>query len=43
MDDANKKAYNILLTQGADAAVKHMFNPSGDRELSYSEMRSRFG
>ena len=43
MNDVNKKAYNILTTQGTDAAVKHMFNPSGERVLRYAEMRGMYG
>ena len=43
MDEKNKKAALIMKTQGTDAAVKHMFNPTGDRELSYAEMRTRYG
>jgi len=45
MDNNNKKAYNVLKNQGADAAIEHMFkdpqNP--DRKLSYSEMRYYYG
>jgi len=43
LDDLNKEALKILQTKGQEEAVKFMFNPTGDRPLSYSEMRSRFG
>ena len=43
LDDLNKEALKILQTKGEEEAVKFMFNPTGDRPLSYSEMRSRFG
>ena len=43
MDDLNKQALNILQTKGQDEAIKFMFNPTGDKPLSYAEMRYRFG
>jgi len=43
MDDDNKKALLILETKGLDEAAKHMMNPTGDKPLSYAEMRERFG
>ena len=43
LDDLNKEALKILQSKGQEEAVKFMFNPTGDRPLSYSEMRSRFG
>lgn len=43
LDDLNKEALKILQTKGEEEAVKFMFNPTGDRPLSYSEMRTRFG
>tara|TARA_B110000211_G_C13806614_1_gene432996 strand:+ start:394 stop:687 length:294 start_codon:yes stop_codon:yes gene_type:complete len=42
MDEDNKKALNVMKTEGVDAAVKHMFTDSG-RQLSYAEMRMRYG
>lgn len=42
MDEDNKKALNVMKTEGMDAAVKHMFTASG-RQLSYAEMRMRYG
>ena len=43
MNDENAKAYEILNKEGSKAAVKHMFNPTGKRQLTYAEMRMRFG
>ena len=43
MDKANQKAMDIMKTEGTEAAVKHMFNPTGKRQLSYAEMRSIYG
>jgi len=43
MTPENAKAVSIMRTEGGDAAVKYMFNPTGKRQLSYAEMRSRFG
>lgn len=44
MDDANKKATDVMAEQGMEAAVKHMFTDQNTgRTLSYAEMRSRYG
>ena len=44
MDDLNKKAMDVMATQGMDAAVKHMFTDQDTgRQLSYGEMRMRYG
>ena len=44
MDDLNKKAMNVMSTQGMGAAVKHMFTDQDTgRQLSYGEMRMRYG
>lgn len=43
MTPENAKALNIMRTEGSDAAVKYMFNPTGKRQLSYAEMRMMFG
>tara|TARA_B110000879_G_scaffold132800_1_gene174014 strand:- start:10 stop:261 length:252 start_codon:yes stop_codon:yes gene_type:complete len=44
MDEDNKKALNVMKTEGADAAVKHMFtDQETGQQLSYSEMRMRYG
>jgi len=44
MDKRNQKALEVLVNEGSDAAVKHMFTDDvTGRQLSYSEMRSRYG
>ena len=43
MNEENKKALKILIEKGGDQAVKHMFNPTGEKQLSYAEMRERYG
>ncbi len=43
MDDANKKALNVWITNGPDAAVKHMFTGTTGEKLTYLEMRERYG
>ena len=44
MDDNNKKAANILKTEGIESAVKHMFiDKKTGNKLSYGEMRARYG
>ena len=43
MDEENKKAINTLITEGDDAFIKHVFNPTGKKPLTYSEMREKFG
>ena len=44
MDDANKKATDVMAEQGIEAAVEHMFtDQQTGRKLSYGEMRSMYG
>ena len=44
MDDANKKALDVMQNEGMEAAVKHMFtDQESGRQLSYGEMRMRYG
>ena len=44
IDEDNKKALNVMKTEGMDAAVKHMFtDQETGRQLSYPEMRMRYG
>ena len=43
MTPENAKAIHILKTKGSEKAVEYMFNPTGERQLSYAEMRSMFG
>ena len=40
MDDANKKAADVLEKDGADAAAKYMMNMAGG---DYARMRSMYG
>ena len=41
--ELNKQAINMLVEEGPEKAVNFMFNPTGERQLSYAEMRARFG
>ena len=44
MDDANKKALDVMQNEGVEAAIKHMFTDQvSGRQLSYGEMRMRYG
>ena len=43
MDEANKKVLLILETEGQEAALKAMFTGERGQQLSYSEMRARYG
>ena len=44
MDKRNQKALEVLVNEGSEAAVKHMFTDDvAGGQLSYSEMRSRYG
>lgn len=44
MDATNQEALHVLKNKGCDAAVKFMFtDQETGRELSYSEMRARYG
>ena len=44
MDEPNKKALDVMATEGMEAAVKHMFtDQESGRQLSYGEMRMRYG
>ena len=44
MDETNKKALDVMKNKGMDAAIKHMFtDQESGRQLSYSEMRMRYG
>ena len=44
MDEPNKKALEVMANEGMNAAVKHMFtDQESGRQLSYAEMRSRYG
>lgn len=44
MDNTNKKAMDVLQTKGMNAAIDYMFkDPDTGRQLSYAEMRDRYG
>lgn len=51
MDELNKKAANVLVTQGDQAFIEHVFTHPEDhdkpkeekRQLSYAEMRMLYG
>tara|TARA_Y100000389_G_C17470670_1_gene530363 strand:+ start:5121 stop:5567 length:447 start_codon:yes stop_codon:yes gene_type:complete len=44
MDKYNKEAFKVLTTEGPDNAFKFMsVDPETGTELSYSEMRARYG
>jgi len=44
MDNANKKACDVMVKEGMDAAIKHLFtNEKTGEKLSYCEMRSKYG
>ena len=43
MDEKNKKALNVLLTKGDKAFIEHVFTGENGRQLSYAEMRTRYG
>jgi len=51
MDEVNRKAANVLVTQGESAFLEHVFTnpedhnkpPEERRRLSYAEMRMLYG
>jgi hypothetical protein len=43
MDDNNKKAIDVMESEGTEAAVKHMFTRQDGSTRSYAEMRSLYG
>jgi hypothetical protein len=43
MNNDNRKVIVIAAEKGVDEAVKHMFNPTGEKQLTYAEMRERYG
>lgn len=44
MDDANKKAYDVLMKGTEKEFLQHIFTDQATgRSLSYSEMRMRYG
>ena len=42
-NDMNQKAINMLVGGKSKKAVEFMFNPTGKQQLTYAEMRARFG
>lgn len=43
MDESNKKAMNVLITQGPNEFVKHVFTGDNGKKLTYAEMREKYG
>tara|TARA_Y100000591_G_C21812931_1_gene688980 strand:- start:686 stop:1123 length:438 start_codon:yes stop_codon:yes gene_type:complete len=44
MDDNNKKAVDIMVTEGIERAIEHMFiHPKTGEPMDYSTMRSYYG
>jgi hypothetical protein len=43
MDTKNKKALNVLQTEGEKTFIEHVFTGDNGERLSYAEMRMRYG
>ena len=43
MDDNNKKAMNVMDSEGPNAAIKHMFTRDDGSTRTYAEMRALYG
>ena len=43
MDDNNKKAIDVMESEGPEASMKHMFTRDDGSTRSYAEMRSLYG
>jgi hypothetical protein len=43
MDEDNKKAADVLFSQGTAAAIEFMMTDKNGNKLSYAEMRARYG
>ena len=43
MDDNNKKAIDIMESEGPEASMKHMFTRKDGTTRTYAEMRSLYG
>jgi len=44
MDNGNKKAYNLLKTEGVNSSVEHMFrHPKTGEKMDYATMRYFYG
>lgn len=43
MDEKNQKAFDVLVNEGRNAFLKHVFTDENGRERSYAEMRYLYG
>ena len=43
MDEKNQKAFDVLVSEGRNAFLKHVFTDESGRERSYAEMRYLYG
>ena len=43
MDDRNRDAMKVLVNEGTSAFYKHVFTGDDGGQLSYAEMRARYG
>lgn len=43
MDEKNQKAFDVLVSEGKNAFLKHVFTDENGRERSYAEMRYLYG
>ena len=43
MDEKNQKAFDVLVSEGRNAFLKHVFTDENGRERSYAEMRYLYG
>ena len=43
MDEKNQTAFDVLVSEGRNAFLKHVFTDENGRERSYAEMRYFYG
>ena len=43
MDEKNQTAFDVLVNEGRNAFLKHVFTDESGRERSYAEMRYLYG
>ena len=43
MDEKNQKAFDVLVSEGTNSFLKHVFTDESGRERSYAEMRYLYG
>ena len=43
MDEKNQTAFDVLVNEGRNAFLKHVFTDENGRERSYAEMRYLYG